>query len=48
VIALWVAIQREEMIPIPDAINADILCAAYRICEFLVARVLGMELHSYP
>jgi hypothetical protein len=43
-ISLGVAVEREEMVPVPDGIDAHFFDAPYRVREILVACLLRMKL----
>jgi hypothetical protein len=39
-VALGIAIEREKVIPVPNAIDAQIFNLAYRLCEVFVTSML--------
>src|ERR1700739_3787199 len=45
--AVGIAVEREEMVPVEDDVDADVLAAASGVAEFAVLRgLLRLQLHA--
>lgn len=46
-IAVWVAVQGEKVIPYPDGIDSQGICSASCLCQRSIAGMLRVKLDSY-
>src|SRR5579884_2054127 len=44
--AIGIAVQREEVVPVPDRVNTQVFHPEHRVAELAVSRVLGVKLHA--
>jgi hypothetical protein len=47
-ISLGITIQWEEMIPVPDGVNAQFFGCTHSLREVLIAGVLWVQLNTHP
>ena len=48
VLAVRVAVEREEVVPVEDDVDAEVLGAPHRVADLGVVGVLGLELDADP